>query len=436
MKLKGKTIECEIEKLVFGGYGLGRYQEKIIFVYNALPGERVQAWVSRDKKHHAEAIATTILTPSPHRQAPLEAHFLSCSPWQIMDYAQENFWKKTITQEVFLSLANLDFPDLPLVNDPARMHYRNKMEFSFWEEEGELFLAFFKRGQKHKQPIPHCTLAQEHINAVALRIVAALNRHAVSRLALKTLILRSNLLGEVIAALFVKDEAFPALEEITVSEELKGFSIHYSNPKSPASVSTKILHQRGTASLRENLLNQSLEYGLLSFFQIHVPLFEKVLVRLQAFVEGTEIVDYYCGVGAIGIALAKEVKRAVLVDINEDSIHYAQKNIKTNDLAHFSAHCHKAESLLEHIAPHKVIILDPPRSGLHRKFLKHLCEKRPKRIVYLSCNLATCARDLKELKHKYNIIFKESYNFFPATPHIEFLAVLDRKAEAVQPPNF
>lgn len=426
MKLKGKTIECEIEKLVFGGYGLGRYQEKIVFVYNALPGERVQAWVNKDKKHHAEAIATHILASSPHRIAPLEAHFLSCSPWQIMDYDQENAWKNTIAQEVFRTFAHLDFADLVLVNEPARMHYRNKMEFSFWEEDGEISLAFFKRGQKRKQPIPQCTLAHENINAVALWIVEALNRHCVSRFALKTVILRSNLLGEVMAALFVKEEAFPPLEEISLNEQLKGFSIHYSNPQSPASVSTKILHQRGVSFLQETILKKSFHYGMMSFFQIHVTLFEKVLERIKGFVAGEEIVDYYCGVGAIGIALAEAVKNAVMVDISEESIHFARQNIKNNDLPHFSAHCSKAESLLEHIVPHKTIILDPPRSGLHPKLLKGLCEKRPKRIVYLSCNISTCARDLQELQRHYRIIFKEAYNFFPATPHIEFLCVLDR----------
>ena len=88
MTLKGKTIEFETEKLVFGGTALGRYQNKVVFVYNALPGERVKAWVSQDKRDYAHAIVTDVLEASPFRQNPPEAHFLSCSPWQIMDFAR------------------------------------------------------------------------------------------------------------------------------------------------------------------------------------------------------------------------------------------------------------------------------------------------------------------------------------------------------------
>ena len=146
MKLKGKTIECKIEKLVNGGFGLGRYENKVVFVFNALPNETVMASVYKEKRGYAEAVATEILEASPDRKEPLEAHFLSCSPWQILDFAQENKWKQSITQEMFESIAGQPFDDLPIVSDDQRLHYRNKMEYSFWVEEGTISLAFFKRG--------------------------------------------------------------------------------------------------------------------------------------------------------------------------------------------------------------------------------------------------------------------------------------------------
>ncbi len=427
MKLTGKTIECEIEKLVNGGYGLSRFKNKVVFVHNALPGERVEAWVTKDKKDYAQAIATQILNPSEFRHEPLEDHFLSCSPWQIIDFEQENFWKEEITKEVFKSIAGLEFEDLKIVADEQRFHYRNKMEFSFLKNDEKISLAFFKRGQSRKEAIPDCVLAHASINAVALRIVAEMDRYRIPQFSLKTIILRSNRAGEVLAALFVKDENFPLLEGIVLDDQLKGFGIHFSDPQSPASISTKILHQCGDDFLSETVLDKPLQYGPMSFFQVNVNLFEKALAQIKKFVSGEDILDYYSGVGAIGIAVSEVVKSCIMVDISEESIFYAQKNIALNQLSHFSAYCHKAEKILEHISSDKVVIIDPPRAGIHPKVLRALREKQPKRIVYLSCNISTCARDLSQLTTEYHLIFKEVYNFFPATPHIEFLAVLERQ---------
>ena len=430
MTLKGKTIEFETEKLVFGGTALGRYQNKVVFVYNALPGERVKAWVSQDKRDYAHAIVTDVLEASPFRQNPPEAHFLSCSPWQIMDFARENFWKQEIILEVFRSIAGLEWEDIKLNAEEQRFHYRNKMEFSFQEVSGEVSLAFFKRGQKRKEAIPQCILAHSAINEVALEVVETSNRYRVPASSLKTMILRGNQAGEIIAALFCKDPQISLMPEISADSALKGFSLHYSDPRSPASVSTELLSGQGATCLTERVLGKPMRFGVMSFFQVNVTLFEKVLESIKTFVSGEDVLDYYCGVGAIGIALCDLLKSCVMVDSSEDSILNAQENIQLNELAHFSAYCGKAEKLLEHIVPQKVIIIDPPRSGMHPKVLRVLRENPPKRIVYLSCNISTCARDLKQLDREYHLVHKEAYNFFPATPHIEFLAVLDRKKPA------
>ncbi len=425
MKLRGKTLECEIEKLVNGGFGLARH-DKVLFVYNALPGEQVQAWVYKDKRNHAEAVATEILHPSPHRLAPQEDHFLSCSPWQILDFSQENHWKQVITQEVFQTVGGITLEERPIVAEELRFHYRNKMEFSFIESEGQVSLAFFKRGQHRKQPIPGCVLAHPAINEIALRLVESLNRHGISASHLKAVILRSNRAGEVIAGLFVTDSEFPELAEIQPDGTLKGFSIYYSNPQSPASIITKVLYASGQDYLLETVNGKPFHYHLMSFFQVNVDLFEKAVTAMQPYVSEEEVLDYYCGVGSIGIALSDSVKRCHMVDISEDSIGNAHDNIQLNNLSHYTAMCGKAEKLLEAIEPEKLMIVDPPRSGMHPKVLKTLLKQRPKRIVYLSCNIATCARDVQALLAHYRMVFQETYNFFPATPHIEFLTVLDR----------
>ncbi len=428
MKLKGQTIECEIEKLVFGGYGLGRYNRKVIFVHNALPGEKVKASVIKDKRDYSEAIATTILTPSPFRQDALEDHYLSCSPWQILSFDQENYWKREITKEVFQTIAEIDLENVELVAEAERFHYRNKIEFSFTATENQTSLAFFKRGQKQKQPIPHCVLAHSTINQKAALLVEELNQQGISETFLKAVILRSNRAGEAIAALFVKEHNFPTLPGIQLDDQLRGFTVFFSNPQSPASVPTRILQQLGSPCIVETINSKPLQYGPMSFFQVNVDLFEKVLKDIQPFVSGENILDYYCGVGAISIAVSDVVNSCLMVDISEESIFYAKENIQSNGLSHFSAHCNKTEKLLDYIDADKVVILDPPRAGIHHKVINALRRKKPRRIVYLSCNISTCARDLKLLCFEYNIVFTRIYNFFPATPHIEFLTILDRKS--------
>ena len=425
-----KLIKTKIEKLVFGGQALGKYEEKIILAWNAIPGEEAEIEIYKNKKTYAEGIATNILNPSPNRTEPEEEHFLSCSPWQILNWEQENIWKKKIAKETYERIGMLSkLPDFEIIADSKnQFNYRNKMEYSFaLDNEGYISPAFFKRGTHKRMPINFCKLAESSINDSAQKIISWLNQNSVPINILKTLILRCNDKNEVIAGLFVK-ENFPFRNYPPLNENLKGFQIHLSNPLSPASVSDKKLFEEGQDSLEIEIKGKKLKFGLLSFFQINLSLFKITLEDILKFLDSNKsAIDYYSGVGAISLPLSSSFKDCVLVDSDKEAIYYAEENIRKNQINNCKTINKPAEKTIELIEKNKIILFDPPRAGLHKKIIRKILLEKPIRIIYLSCNLSTQARDIQLLQSSYEIKFLRLYNFFPRTPHIEGLCVLDRK---------
>src|SRR3989339_505506 len=286
----------KIEKLVFGGQVLARLDNQVIFVWNALPGEEVEYKIVKKKKDYAEAVATKIIKASPDRIEAEEQEFLSTSPWQIVSYKTENKWKKEITEETYKKLGGEIFAnlDIPLVYDDLDKNYRNKMEFSFTElEDKSKSLAFFERGGRRTFAVKGSILAEEIINEIAKYILDWVNENEISMRSLKSLIIRSNGQGQAIAALFIKDrltfEEYPKLKN-----NLLGFQVYYSTHKSPASVPTALLYTVGQDYLVTELNGVKLKFGLLSFFQIHVPVFQEALADIGNFLaKEKSIVDFY-----------------------------------------------------------------------------------------------------------------------------------------------
>lgn len=421
-------ITLTIEKLVNGGQGLARAEGKTYFVWNALPGETVEAEVISTKKGYAEAIAKNIITPSPERVEPKEAQYLSTSPWDILDPEREEYWKKAIAIETYGKIGGLILQDSPpeIVSPDNYYGYRNKMEFSFLEVDGKMSLAFFERGKKWKMAVEGSVLADPLINETAQTVLAWINEQKIPSRSLKALILRSNNQGQVIAALFIKDrlqfESYP-----TTNDTFVGFTLYYSTHKSPASVPTQLLYQEGKDYLTADILGTKLKFGMLSFFQINTPVFTKALQDIAAFLDPhVPVIDFYSGVGAISLPLSLNRKETVLVDNNEEAIQYARENIIKNDIKNCRAECTPAEKITELIRSDAMIILDPPRAGLHERMVRTLLQVKPPRIIYLSCDLSTQARDMRLLSEGYKVTFIKLYNFFPRTPHIEGLCVLDR----------
>jgi len=315
-----------IDKLVHGGQGLGTLPDgRKIFVWNALPGETVNVRIIKTKKSYAEGIAEEIITASADRIGPSETNYLATSPWQMMTYDAENTYKKQIVDELFVH----DGVMLPsygaVMHDDRQWNYRSKMEYSFWGDDDGLHLALHQRGSHGKQIVQGSKLALLAVDKAANAICAQLNALNDGKGArasdLKTIIVRCDQAGNAVAALFTKLDKF---KELTLPPELKGLRVYHSNPKSPASVPTRLLYELGDCLLHDELLGRQFVYDVDSFFQVNLPVFEMALQVIKDHVDEPAIIDMYAGVGSIGLSVAGEA--VDLVELDPASVRMAAQN--------------------------------------------------------------------------------------------------------------
>ena len=356
-------------------------------------------------------------------------------------------------------------------------------------ESGDaLDLAFFRRGSKGKIVVNDTSLARPEINNLARAIRDLLRYKHVSAHQLKTLLIRCDQSGGCVWQLYIKDR-LP--EIITADEAAKlpaqGGEIIYSDPRSPASRITERLVCFGNTTLTDTILGVPFRYACEGFFQVNIPVYEKALRDMKewagrdysnqqraisqkksgqhreskqhgssnSFSEGFAFpasvrqerqliqlaarrpeekdvcetgeptLDLYAGVGTIGLTIASG--NVTLVEINADAVREMQRNITELDRTGARAVLAPSEQALDYITGKEIVIVDPPRAGLHTDVIATLLQKLPPRIIYLSCNPVTQARDVALLQQSYRIVHHRGYNFFPRTPHIEHLVILDNK---------
>ncbi|MGB4420179.1 MAG: 23S rRNA (uracil(1939)-C(5))-methyltransferase RlmD [Candidatus Saccharimonadales bacterium] len=418
-----------LEKIVGDGQTIATLDSgKKIFVWGGLPGELVKVQITKNKSKMAEGVVAEILEPSNNRLEPIDKDsYISTSPWQIMDFDLEQKSKAELIKEAF-DLHKIDLPnEINIYSDNNIYNYRNKMEFGwYWNKEtNQLDLSFFRRGTHGKIPVEKSELAKDFINQSAIKIRDFLRRKNVNGFMLKTLLIRCNQKDEVIAQLYVKDLNFPKFNNIEIEKfNLIGFEIIFSNPNSPASAITKRLQSWGENKLVDNLFDINFNYTADSFFQINLPVYKKALDDIKKFIDkNKQTIDLYSGVGTIGITTAKQ--NIKLIEINEQAAGEAKQNVILNNIKNAEVIISSSEKVLDYIDKDSNIVIDPPRAGIHENLIKRFNQVKPLKIIYLSCNPVTQARDVKLLSENYKIIYHNGYNFFPRTPHIEHLVVLE-----------
>ncbi len=424
-------VTVRLDKIVGGGQTIGTLEDgRKLFIWGGLPGELVEAQLTKRKSSYAEGIVTTVIEASPERVSPVDPDsYLSTSPWQIMDFAAEQKAKAALINEAFmLHHVTLPAPSQVYSNEVIS-GYRNKMEFSFWwDKEAEtLDLAFFRRGTHSKLTVEKSSLALPVINDAALKIRDLLRRRKTNGFQLKTALIRANQDGQVIAQLYVKDPEFTLFSDEEFAElGIDGFEVMYSNPQSPASVITKELQRFGLNALSDTILGTPFTYATEGFFQINLPVYERSLADMKQWVEADKpTIDLYSGVGSIGLTIGQE--NVTLVELNPSAVREMEANIAKLGRTSATAVLAASEQALDHIHGEATIIVDPPRAGLDQTVINKLLDVLPERIIYLSCNPVTQARDVALLLEGYEIIAQQGYNYFPRTPHIEHLIVLQKK---------
>jgi 23S rRNA (uracil1939-C5)-methyltransferase len=420
------TVPATFSKIVGGGQALATLEDgKKLFAWGALPDEEATVQITKKKSRLVEGYVTEVLKASKDRVEPRDPEsYLSTSPWQIMTMQAEQRYKAALIVEAF-QLHSVVLPNpIEVFTDGHEYEYRNKIEFSFWFETDtqQLSLAFFRRGTHGKISVKGTSLASPAINDKAQQVLTVLNEMQVIGRDLKTLLIRSNATGETSWQLYVKDPEFAHDEFISHFEKGEKGQVIFSNPLSPASVITEYLTPH-TVRLTDTILGVKFNYATEGFFQINLPVYEQALTDMKTFIpEGKPVLDLYSGVGTIGLTIGGD--DLTLVELNKEAVREMKNNIiELGKKA--TAVLAASEDVTEYITEDKVIILDPPRAGLHTDVIDRLLEVTPARIVYLSCNPVTQARDVAMLAEKYDVTSHKGYNFFPRTPHIENLVVLD-----------
>ena len=438
-----------LEKIVGGGQALGTLSDgRKCFVWGGLPDETVTFRVTKKKAHFVEGSVTEVLRASPERITPRDADsYLSTSPWQIMTFSAEQRYKAALIEEAFKLHAIVLPHKINVYTDGREFQYRNKVEFSWFSERaGESYpdtldLAFFRRGSKGKIIVNECSLLPPEVIALAHSVRDILRRKHISARQLKTLLIRSNQQGSCVWQLYIKDRLADAItHEEAEMLPAQGGEVIYSDPRSPASRVTARLAKFGDTTLTDTILGTPFRYACEGFFQVNVPMYEQALRDMREWTscpkrttpansdtdgENPPVIDLYAGVGTIGLTVSDD--NVTLIEINESAVAEMQRNITALGRTNARAILAPSEKALDFITPNHVVIVDPPRAGLHANVVAKLLEVAPPRIIYLSCNPVTQARDAVLLTEKYNIRAHRGYNFFPRTPHIEHLVVLDRK---------
>lgn len=421
-------VQVTLEKIVGGGQTLGTLEDgRKLFVWGGLPDEEVRVQITKKKSSYAEGVVVEVLKASSERVEPKDpGSYLSTSPWQIMTLDTEQRYKAALIEEAF-ELHDIVLPDpIEVYSDGVEYGYRNKVEFSFWfeTETQKLSLAFFHRGTHGKIAIEGTSLAKDVINDKGLEVLAVLNELGIIGRTLKTLLIRASANNDVAWQLYVKEDDFPTEAFLAKFPSTENGEVIFSNPKSPASVITERLSEP-TKPLSDTLVETPFRYATEGFFQINLPVYERSLTDMREWITpGSQTVDLYSGVGTIGLTIGGD--DVTLVEINEHAVREMERNVTELDKKATPVLA-ASENALDYIVSDKVIIVDPPRAGLHEAVIDQLLDAKPPRIIYLSCNPVTQARDVARLAESYGIKAHRGYNFFPHTPHIEHLVVLDLK---------
>ncbi|MES2876428.1 MAG: RsmD family RNA methyltransferase [Patescibacteria group bacterium] len=339
----------------------------------------------------------------------------------------EQHYKAALIEEAF-ELHDIVLPNpIEVKTDGVRFGYRNKVEFSFYwnTDTNVLDLAFFVRASKGKVPVNGTSLAHPAINELANKILAILQTKPIEGRDLKTLMIRCDRNGNCTWQLYVKSRKHSYLtQDEAQSLSAIGGEVIYSDPKSPASRITERVEKYGETILTDSILGTDFSYATEGFFQVNLPMYETALTDMKQWLNEDTVIDMYSGVGTIGLTIGG--KKVTLVEMDLAAVSEMRKNIERLSSDAKAVHA-ASETALDHIIKDACIILDPPRAGLHADVTQRLLEVKPPRIVYLSCNPVTQARDVALLAESYGIRAHTGYNFFPATPHIEHLVILDLK---------
>src|SRR3954454_18158180 len=440
----GDELDLRVESLAHGGAGVARLEGYVVFVLGAVPGDRVRARVHKSKRGYAEARAIEILEPSPERIEPRAPH--PGAPWQVLPYERQLTEKEQQVRDALTRIGGFENPPVEaIVPAVEQWRYRNKLEYSFGEDEsGQLVLGFHRPGRWDLvDDVASDILASERIDALRESVKAWAREQGLSAYDrrtnggfLRNLVVREGWrTGELQARLVTSEGDFDTASFVDAAEGANSILWTASEGVAETTRGGRTKQLAGKLAIEEELSGLRFRISPEAFFQTNTQMAERLygLAADAAQLTGREkVFDLYRGSGTIALPLAGYAREVWGVEVVESAIADAIKNAKLNgvDNAKFFAGDVRtaARPLLEEAGPPDVLVVDPPRAGLSAKIVRRIIEIESPRIVYVSCNPTTLAPNARQLVDDggYTLRSVQPVDMFPQTPHIECVALLEK----------
>lgn len=446
----GGVYDIRIDDLGIHGEGIGKYEGFTLFVPGALPGETVRAEAALIKKGYAVGVLREVLEASPRRAVPDCPVYADCGGCQISHLTYEGQLEAKRKRAAGAVSRIGGYPEnlvLPVIPAPHPFGYRNKMAVPAGPGPEGAVLGCYRQGSHDIIPAPSCLIQRDANNRLLAAARAVMKKYRIAPYDEKTgkgsvrhILGRTGDEGRLMAVIVTATRGLP--EEKAWVSELRAalpelVSIYHNIQSRPGNtiLGPKIRRLWGRETLTASLCGLTFEISPYSFFQVNPEqaetLYEKALEYAGLTGEET-VIDAYCGTGTISLCLAKRAKKVIGIEIVEAAIENAKENARRNGLTHAEFLCGDAGKLMpalyeKGLAP-DVIVCDPARAGCSEDTLRAAAGMAPEKIVYVSCNPATFARDAARLRELGYILRKvQPVDMFPQTTHVELVSLLTRE---------
>ena len=422
------------------GEGIGYDHGVPVFIPGALMHETVDVKITQEKEKYKTAKLIRVIRKSKDRVEPECRYCDSCRACTLMHlkYERQLNYKKQTLKQALKKYADIDMPVSIIKNDNI-YHYRNKFKLPFGMEKGKIVTGMYESERGRFVPIEDCIIHEEVLEKVRKQILEIMNKYKLkaynerTREGYRSLIMRT--FNNKIALVFVvgdNTDLEPMLSDLTRIEEVS--SIYYSvntNKKYINALENDLVHVFGKNCLNARINDLKLVFTPKSFFQLNTRQAEVLYDEAVSLIDENdeEVLEAYCGVGVMSLMAARKAKHVTGVEIVPDAIDNAKKNARYNKMDNVDFVVGDSGSVMEEISKEKqldCLIVDPPRTGLDEKMINSILNSNAKKLIYVSCNPSTLAKNLNVLKEYYNIESIRAIDVFSNTEHVETIVYLAR----------
>lgn len=453
---KNDICQVTIEDIGTDGEGIGKIDGFTLFIKDAVLGDKVEAKIMKAKKNYAYAKLEKVLEPSPFRVEPKCQFHKQCGGCQIqaMDYSKQLEFKHNKVRNNLIRIGGIDADYVDsIMETPVGMetpfYYRNKAQFPFGKNKEEKTITGFYAGRTHSIiENTDCALGVAENQVILEKILKYMEEEKVTPyeegthkgLLRHALIRKGFATGQLMVCLVINGKKLPSEQKLVQSllevEGMTSISVSVNTEKTNVIMGKEIRLLYGKEQIEDEIDGITFKISPLSFYQVNPVQTERIYSQAMKYADlnGDETVwDLYCGIGTISLFLARKAKHVYGVEIVPQAIEDARENAARNGIENVNFYVGKAEEVL----PEKyekegifadVIVVDPPRKGCDEACLSTMVSMQPKRIVYVSCDSATLARDVKYLReHGYELMQARIFDNFPQSVHVETVALLSLK---------